>query len=123
MSNVKLSYSTPNRTELSGSIIWDEVYSSEKTFELTNETVSIPLTKLPAVNMILITAVYNEDSDTPTPVKIGQDAPVVLKIGTELVPVFGKGILLQNVQPASLDVISSETRKIKCYVYVSSKAS
>lgn len=123
MSNVKLSYSTPNRTELSGSMTWDEVYSSEKTFELTNETVSVPLTKLPAVNMILITAVYNEDSDTPTPVKIGQDAPVVLKIGTELVPVFGKGILLQNVQPASLDVISAETRKIKCYVYVSSKAS
>lgn len=123
MSNVKLSYSTPNRTELSGSMTWDEVYSSEKTFELTNETVSIPLTKLPAVNMVLITAVYNEDSDTPTPVKIGQDAPVILKIGTELVPVFGKGILLQNVQPASLDVISSETRKIKCYVYVSSKAS
>jgi len=123
MSNVKLSYSTPNRTELSGSMTWDEVYSSEKTFELTNETVSIPLTKLPAVNMILITAVYNEDSDTPTPVKIGQDAPVVLKIGTELVPVFGQGILKQNVQPASLDVISSETRKIKCYVYVSSKAS
>ena len=123
MSNVKLSYSTPNRTELSGSMTWDEVYSSEKTFELTNETVSIPLTKLPAVNMILITAVYNEDSDTPTPVKIGQDAPVVLKIGTELVPVFGQEILKQNVQPASLDVISSETRKIKCYVYVSSKAS
>lgn len=123
MSNVKLSYSTPNRTELSGSMTWDEVYSSEKTFELTNETVSIPLTKLPAVNMVLITAVYNEDSDTPTPVKIGQDAPVVLKIGTELVPVFGKGILMQNVQPASLDVISAESRKIKCYVYVSSKAS
>ena len=123
MSNVKLSYSTPNRTELSGSMTWDEVYSSEKTFELTNETVSIPLTKLPAVNMILITAVCNEDSDTPTPVKIGQDAPVVLKIGTELVPVFGQEILKQNVQPASLDVISSETRKIKCYVYVSSKAS
>lgn len=123
MSNVKLSYTTPNRSELSGSTTWDEVYSSEKTFELTNETVSIPLTKLPAVNFILITAVYNEDSDTPTPVKIGQDAPVVLKIGTELVPVFGQGILKQNVQPASLDVISSETRKIKCYVYVSSKAS
>lgn len=123
MSNVKLSYSTPNRTELSGSMTWDEVFSSEKTFELTNETVSIPLTKLPAVNMVLITAVYNEDSDTPTPVKIGQDAPVVLKIGTELIPVFGQGILKQNAQPASLDVISSETRKIKCYVYVSSKAS
>lgn len=123
MSNIKLSYSTPNRSELSGSITWDEVFSSEKTFELTNETVNIPLTKLPAVNMILISAVYNEDSDTPTPVKIGQDAPVKLKIGTEEVPVFGKGILMQNVQPASLDVISAETRKIKCYVYVSSKAS
>lgn len=123
MSNVKLSYTTPNRSELSGSTTWDEVYSSEKTFELTNETVSIPLTKLPAVNFILITAVYNEDSDTPTPVKIGQDAPVKLKIGSEEVPVFGKGILGQSAQPASLDVISSETRKIKCYVYVSSKAS
>ena len=101
---------------------WDEVYSSEKTFELTNETVSIPLTKLPAVNMIIISAVYNEDSASPTPVKIGQDAPVKLKIGTEEVPVFGNAIIVQNVQPASLDVISAETRKIKCYVYVSSKA-
>lgn len=123
MSNQKLTYSTPNRSELSGSIVWDEVYSSEKTFELTNETVSIPLTKLPAVNMVLISAVYNEDSETPTPVKIGQSAPVKLKIGTEEVPVFGNAVIVQNAQPASLDVISAETRKIKCYVYVSSKAS
>ena len=123
MSSTKLTYSTPNRSELSGSITWDEVYEEEKVFEITNETVSIAIGKLPAINLIKMTAVYNEDSESPTPVRIGQDAPLTLKIGTENVPVFGTAILGQSVQPASLDVISAETRKIKVSLYISSKAS
>jgi hypothetical protein len=126
METLKYSQSLTNATGSVISSITDTLINSNELRReevvLTNETYALDLSKYANINFLNVLAYYDENSTTPSIVAQGDPAPFQISINGNTFDYKESHTLFPNVAITSISIITSETRKIKFKVVISTSA-